>query len=221
MSPTTLRGLAVTVAVIIAVLTGLATGLLSGPKSCSLGGASTPATTTTGGTALNAKPAAAREMTCTTAAFGVTPALTAFVGTAFAGGALLLLLVLASTPKPSSGRAPDGAPGRAAEDRAALIKAAIYVRDRVTSKALADRLGAALHDAGVETLEPTGARFDPARHEAGGATPADDPARIGSIAAVEVPGYADRGGRILRAPVVTVYQGNPASRGGTTGGNPR
>ena len=50
------------------------------------------------------------------------------------------------------------------------------------------------------------ARFDPAQHEAGGAAPSSDPAKIGTIAAVEVPGYADRDGRLLRVPVVTVYR---------------
>jgi hypothetical protein len=91
-------------------------------------------------------------------------------------------------------------------DRAALIRACIYVRDRTTSRALADRLGTALRDAGVRTVEPAGARFDPAQHEAGGAAPSTDPAKIGTIAAVEVPGYADRDGRLLRVPVVTVYR---------------
>src|SRR5262249_25865368 len=98
-----------------------------------------------------------------------------------------------------------GAP-TAEADRAALIRACIYVRDRTTSRALADRLGTALRDAGVRTVEPAGARFDPAQHEAGGAAPSGDPAKIGTIAAVEVPGYADRDGRLLRVPVVTVFQ---------------
>jgi hypothetical protein len=96
--------------------------------------------------------------------------------------------------------------GQADADRAALIDACIYVRDRTTSRALADRLGSALHDAGVRTVEPAGARFDPTRHEAGGAAPIGDPAKVGTIAAVEVPGYTDRDGRPLRVPVVTVYR---------------
>jgi hypothetical protein len=87
----------------------------------------------------------------------------------------------------------------------------------VTSRALADRLAAALRDAGVNVVEPVGERFDPARHEAGGATPTKDPTQTGTIAAVEVPGYVDRTGRVLRAPVVTVYQGGagagPAAHG--------
>jgi GrpE len=191
-----------------------------------------PATTA----ATNAQAGPAKS--CTTDSFNVEPALTAFVGALFAGGVLLLLLLMAARTAGSAARtargagpanvpgAPGtpGAPGpggpgaagtgrasRSEADRATLVQAAIYVRDRVTSKALADRLGMALRDAGVETLEPTGVRFDPAHHEAGGAAPSDDPSKIGSIAAVEVPGYADRGGRILRAPVVTVYQGGASS----------
>lgn len=163
-----------------------------------------------------ANPQAAAK-SCTTDTFNTEPALTAFVGALFVGGVLLLLLLMAARtpakPAPTSGAPAPGAArnSRAEADRATLVQAAIYVRDRVTSKALADRLGMALRDAGVETLEPTGARFDPAHHEAGGAAPSEDPSKIGSIAAVEVPGYADRGGRILRAPVVTVYQGGASS----------
>jgi hypothetical protein len=166
---------------------------------------------------------AAPTRSCTTASFSVEPALTAFVGAAFVGGVLLLLLLMAARtaapPKTAAAPGAGGAPGspgaarasRSEADRATLVQAAIYVRDRVTSRALSDRLGLALRDVGVETLEPTGARFDPAHHEAGGAAPSDDPSKIGSIAAVEVPGYADRGGRILRAPVVTVYQSGASS----------
>src|SRR5690349_5802167 len=191
-----------------------------------------PPPATTAPTSTQAAPA----KSCTTGSFNTEPALTAFVGALFAGGVLLLLLLMAArtagaagavrakvptsgAPAPGGPGGPDrpGAPGgaqrasRAEADRATLVQAAIYVRDRVTSKALADRLGMALRDAGVETLEPTGARFDPAHHEAGGAAPSDDPSKIGSIAAVEAPGFADRGGRILRAPVVTVYQGGASS----------
>jgi molecular chaperone GrpE (heat shock protein) len=60
-------------------------------------------------------------------------------------------------------------------------------------------------------IEPAGDRFDPSRHAAGGATPSGDPSLTGTIAAVEVPGYIDRGGRVLRAPVVTVYQAGQSS----------
>lgn len=160
---------------------------------------------------------------CTTQeTFGVTPALTAFVGALLVGAALLLLLLLSTRNGPRQVQVPVAAArgnGPADADRRALVQACIYVRDRVTSKALGDRLGAALQDAGVTTLEPMGVRFDPAHHEAGGAAPAADPKLIGSIAAVEVPGYVDRDGRVLRAPIVTVYQAarNP---GGPTGAHP-
>jgi hypothetical protein len=158
--------------------------------------------------------------------FGVTAALTAFVGALLVGAALLLLLLLSSRGAPRQVQVPvaargngTGPSGASEADRRALVQACIYVRDRVTSKALGDRLGAALQEAGVTTLEPTGVRFDPAHHEAGGAAPAGDPKLIGSIAAVEVPGYLDRDGRVLRAPIVTVYQAarNP---GGPTGAHP-
>lgn len=111
----------------------------------------------------------------------------------------------AALPTPAAPPAPAGAARRTEADRAALVRACIYVRDRITSKALADRLGAALQEAGVNVVEPAGERFDPAHHEAGGATTSEDPGKVGTIAAVEVPGYSDRG-RVLRAPVVTVYQ---------------
>ncbi|MBT8224065.1 MAG: nucleotide exchange factor GrpE, partial [Dactylosporangium sp.] len=98
-------------------------------------------------------------------------------------------------------------------DRETLITACIYVRDRITSRALGDRLATALTAAGVGILEPVGARFDPALHEAGGTVTTTDPARAGTIAAVESPGYTDRTGRLLRAPVVTVHRLSDPARG--------
>jgi molecular chaperone GrpE (heat shock protein) len=90
-------------------------------------------------------------------------------------------------------------------ERAALIRACIYVRDRVTSTALARRLDQTLAEVGVTALNPIGERFDPTRHEAAGVETTDDPAHAGTVALVEVPGYADHG-VLLRPPVVTVYQ---------------
>jgi hypothetical protein len=90
-------------------------------------------------------------------------------------------------------------------DRGNLVQACIYLRDRVTSTALATRLDQALRQVGVSTVDPTGERFDPSHHEAGGALPTTNDALVGTIAAVEAPGYADRG-VLLRPPVVTVYQ---------------
>jgi hypothetical protein len=236
MSTNSLRLIAVAVALIIAVLTGAATGLLSGEPDCpaaaagptatstaantGLGksGTNTPDEPTTTGTGAGTQRAAA----CTTQQpFGFKAALTAFVGALFVGAALLLLLLL--TARRPAGAAPvSGPPGRGGQadaDRRALVQASIYVRDRVTSKALGDRLGAALHEAGITTLEPTGVRFDPAHHEAGGTTPTGDPALNGQISGVEVPGYVDRDGRVLRAPIVTVFQSG-RSAGGPTGAQP-
>ncbi|GAA3396489.1 nucleotide exchange factor GrpE [Cryptosporangium minutisporangium] len=95
--------------------------------------------------------------------------------------------------------------GRLTRERKTLVETCIYVRDRATSKAIADRLAWALNEVGVVEDRPTGEAFDTARHEAGGTTPAPDRALSGTIAAVEISGYTDRG-QVVRAPVVTVYQ---------------
>lgn len=157
--------------------------------------------------------AATTTTTCGEDGFSVLAAAAGVAGSGLAVVTLFALLTVAQSRRPVvpvSGP-PAAGPSRGADprldaDRAALVRACIYVRDRVTSRALADRLAAALRDAGVNVVEPVGDRFDPARHEAGGATPATDPSQTGTIAAVEVPGYVDRSGRVLRAPVVTVYQ---------------
>lgn len=96
--------------------------------------------------------------------------------------------------------------GRLGRERKTLVETCIYVRDRATSKAIADRLAWALNEVGVVEDRPAGEAFDTARHEAGGTTPTTDPALSGTIAAVEIAGYTDRG-QIVRAPVVTVFQG--------------
>ncbi len=95
-------------------------------------------------------------------------------------------------------------PGAAAE-RAALVRLCLYVRDRVTSVALAQRLDEGLAEVGVRLVDPTGERFDPSRHEAGGTQATHDPTLVGTVAMVEVPGYDDRG-VLVRAPIVTVYR---------------
>jgi len=95
--------------------------------------------------------------------------------------------------------------GRLTRERKTLVETCIYVRDRATSKAIADRLAWALNEVGVVEDRPAGEPFDTARHEAGGTTPTPDHALSGKIAAVEISGYTDRG-QVLRAPVVTVYQ---------------
>lgn len=92
------------------------------------------------------------------------------------------------------------------QERDQLVETLIYVRDRATSNAISDRVGASLSAAGVMELNPIGQHFDSTRHEAGGAEPTDNPHVHGIIAGVEVAGYVDRDGRTLRVPVVTVYQ---------------
>jgi hypothetical protein len=118
---------------------------------------------------------------------------------ALASGVALLILTAAPGP-----RIPEPT-AKSDSDRSTLVQLCIYLRDRLTSTALATRLDQGLNQVGVSTVEPTGERFDPSHHEAGGALPTTDDALVGTIATVEAPGYADRG-VLLRPPVVTVYQ---------------
>nr|WP_245775981.1 nucleotide exchange factor GrpE [Saccharopolyspora flava] len=94
---------------------------------------------------------------------------------------------------------------QALTDRAALIQLCVYAVDRARSAGVAERLADGLTGIGVTPLRPDGQRFDPSRHEAGGTLPTDDPGLDGVIAETELLGFADRD-RVLRAPVVTVYQ---------------
>ena len=98
---------------------------------------------------------------------------------------------------------------RALAERAELIKLCLYALDRARSNGVVERLADGLGDIGVHRLRPDGLPFDPARHEAGGTVPTDDPALDGLIAETEVLGFADRD-QVLRAPVVTVYQVRPS-----------
>lgn len=93
---------------------------------------------------------------------------------------------------------------QALADRQALIQLCLYAMDRARSDGVAERLEKGLAAIGVHALRPDGARFDPARHEAGGAVRTDDPGLEGTVAETEVPGFTDHE-RLLRAPVVTVY----------------
>lgn len=144
--------------------------------------------------------------------FSASAAVVGFLGALIAGGAVTGLLFLRrredGAVAPAAPVAADQTSAQRAEqleaERSTLVQTCVYVRDRATSKALADRLGWALQEVGVSTVTPNGARFDPAHHEAGGSAPTADPAQVGAIAAVEVPGYVDRR-VVLRAPVVTVY----------------
>lgn len=93
---------------------------------------------------------------------------------------------------------------RALADRQALIQLCLYALDRARSGGVVERLEHGLAGIGVSALRPDGERFDPARHEAGGAVTTDDPALDGVVAETEVTGFADHE-RLLRAPIVTVY----------------
>ena len=90
-------------------------------------------------------------------------------------------------------------------DRRTLVQLCLYALDRARSEGVAERIERGLAGVGVIAVRPDGDRFDPALHEASGTVPTDDPALAGSIAQTEVAGFADQG-RLLRVPVVTVYQ---------------
>ncbi|NIH77751.1 nucleotide exchange factor GrpE [Amycolatopsis viridis] len=89
-------------------------------------------------------------------------------------------------------------------DRQELIQLCLYALDRARSGGVVERLEQGLARVGVEAVRPDGQRFDPSVHEAGGAIRTEDPALDGVVAETEVVGFTD-GGRLLRAPVVTVY----------------
>ncbi|GAA2320244.1 hypothetical protein GCM10009853_092970 [Glycomyces scopariae] len=91
-------------------------------------------------------------------------------------------------------------------DRTVLVETCIWMRDRATSPALAQHLDGAFAKVGVNPVDATGQRFDPAVHEAGSTVAARGPADEGIIARTEQIGYTDRG-RIVRHPIVTVYRG--------------
>lgn len=93
---------------------------------------------------------------------------------------------------------------RAMADRQALIQLCLYALDRARSGGVVERIEQGLAGIGVTAVRPDGQRFDPSRHEAGGAVLTDDPALDGVVAETEVVGFADHD-HLLRAPVVTVY----------------
>jgi hypothetical protein len=215
MSTNNLRFVAAGAAVILAVLTGIIAGLAgaSGGSPCTV-------TNTTQVTVDQDHRQLSKQTLpgvptgdCETSNFSVGTAAVGFLGAGIAGGVAVAFLFLGRRPEePTAGPAVVPADGVLAHqleqvqaERGTLVQTCIYVRDRATSKAIADRLGWALQEVGVSTVAPTGATFDPAHHEAGGATATAERAKVGTIAAVEVPGYVDRG-VVVRAPVVTVYR---------------
>ncbi|WP_228389570.1 nucleotide exchange factor GrpE [Cumulibacter manganitolerans] len=90
-------------------------------------------------------------------------------------------------------------------ERAKMVDLLLYARDRVSSPAVAARMDDNLAQLGIQVLVPrVGERFDPQRHEASATVHTDDPAQQGTIAELELAGYAD-GDRVVRHPVVTVF----------------
>jgi molecular chaperone GrpE len=94
---------------------------------------------------------------------------------------------------------------KALADREALIELCLYAMDRAHSAGVVQRLSEGLDGVGVSRLRPDGERFDPACHEANGTVETDDPELDGRIAETEAVGFTERD-RVLRAPIVTVYQ---------------
>jgi len=235
MSTGHLRLVAVGLTLIIAVLTGVLLGFVGANEVCTNAKADTAAPVPTenpdgpaqGGRTDPEQPAGQQgtEQRCELS-FNPGAASVGFAGVA-AGGLAVLAVASAGRreqvrppsapptlptgsavptgPVPSGSVPPVAVDGQARKERATLVETCIYVRDRATSKAIADRLGWALQQVGVAEVAPTGVAFDPAFHEAGGALVTEDPRQAGTVAAVEIPGYTDRGA-VLRAPVVTVYQ---------------
>jgi hypothetical protein len=90
-------------------------------------------------------------------------------------------------------------------ERRSLVALCLYALDRARSSGVAQRIEHGLAEAGVLAVRPDGQRFDPSVHEAGGTLPTQDAGLDGVVAETEVVGFTDRG-RVLRAPVVIVYQ---------------
>jgi molecular chaperone GrpE (heat shock protein) len=95
-----------------------------------------------------------------------------------------------------------------AHQREALVRAAIDIRDHLTSAALADRLGQALWAAGVGEVRADGEPFDPQRHQAVDHVATAERSLDGTVAATERPGYVD-GGAVVRPPQVVVHRYQP------------
>jgi hypothetical protein len=100
---------------------------------------------------------------------------------------------------------PYGLLAQSLADRRALVQLCLYALDRARSDGVAERIERGLAGVGVLPVRPDGEPFNPALHEAAGAVPTDDDALAGLIAETEVPGFTDQG-RVLRVPVVMVYQ---------------
>lgn len=108
----------------------------------------------------------------------------------------------ARVPEPPD---PYGMLAQSLADRRTLVQLCLYALDRARSDGVAERIERGLAGVGVTPVRPDGRPFDPALHEASGTVPTADPALDGVIAETEVAGFLDNG-RLLRVPVVLVYQ---------------
>jgi GrpE protein len=102
---------------------------------------------------------------------------------------------------------------RLEEDRLTLVMACIEVADQVDSLMLRERLADALAEAGVESYEPDGERFDPEVHDAVGRRLTDDATLDGIVAGTQRPGYRD-GDTDVRAAEVLVWRHDAGRSGG-------
>ncbi|MGE3795526.1 MAG: nucleotide exchange factor GrpE [Dehalococcoidia bacterium] len=94
----------------------------------------------------------------------------------------------------------------AAETHEGLVQALLACLDLLEpDEDAAEQATGALAAAGVVPRDPTGARFDPARHRAQGRIPTDDPALDWVVASTVAAGWAD-GERVLRPAEVWVYR---------------
>jgi hypothetical protein len=100
---------------------------------------------------------------------------------------------------------PYGLLAQTLSDRTALVQLCLYALDRARSDGVAQRIERGLAGVGVRAVRPDGQPFDPALHEAAGVVATGDEALAGLIAETEVVGFTDNG-RVLRPPVVVVYQ---------------
>jgi hypothetical protein len=123
-------------------------------------------------------------------------------------------VVSAPQPKPRQAAPTDeGDLRRLRSDRGALVSALVELSDLVDSSALREKASRALGAAGVTSLDPTGERFDAARHRAVKRIPAPDSAHHAQVADTERLGYSDRG-HVIRPPEVLVYWRDSSSDGG-------
>jgi hypothetical protein len=94
---------------------------------------------------------------------------------------------------------------RLASQRAALISGCVRTRGMLDDELLTEVLDDTLRQGGVQIVNPTGFRANPAEHRTAGTDPAPDPHQDGVISRTLRPGFIDAG-RVVRAADVVVYK---------------